>query len=82
MTYGGYGRDEPTRQPLRPQGRQPVQPAQAAPPSFGDPESIIEQLLEMAVTDGCRWYAYRTRRDDMMQRAGLAYLEPAKGKAG
>ena len=49
MTYGGYGRDEPTRQPLRPQGRQPVQPAQAAPPSFGDTESIIEQLLEMAV---------------------------------
>lgn len=49
MTYGGYGRDEPTRQPLRPQGRQPVQPVQAAPPSFGDTESIIEQLLEMAV---------------------------------
>jgi hypothetical protein len=42
VTYGGYGRDEPTRQPLR----QPVQPAQ---PAFGDTESILEQLLEMAV---------------------------------
>ena len=30
MTYGGYGRDEPTRQPLRQPGRQPAPPVQQA----------------------------------------------------
>jgi len=49
VTYGGYGRDEPTRQPLRQPGRQPAPPVQQAQPSFGDTESIIEQLLEMVV---------------------------------
>jgi len=37
VTYGGYGRVDPPRQPVR-------QPAQ---PVFGDTESILEQLLEM-----------------------------------
>lgn len=40
MTYGGYGRDDQPRQP----SRQPAQPV------FGDTETILEQLLEMATS--------------------------------
>jgi hypothetical protein len=60
VTYGGYGRDDQSRQPAR-------QPAQ---PVFGDTETILEQLLAMA-TNAPNVPLSSTPRIDRDQLVGL-----------
>jgi GNAT superfamily N-acetyltransferase len=42
---------------------------------------IARELLELSVADGCTHFAYHSRRDDLMHKVGLSYLEP-RGRVG
>ena len=43
---------------------------------------LARELLALAHEDGCRSYAYHSRRDAVLERAGLAYLQPEGRRAG